>query len=60
MKEVDKRLLMKSDYLRKEAELYINYISKGDEVAQNKFMCKSLKEINEGNIMMNEWVYTQT
>ena len=60
MKEVNKRLLMKSDYLRKEAELYINYISKGDEVAQNKFMCKSLKEINEGNIMMNEWVYTQT
>ena len=60
MKEVDKRLLMKSDYLRKEAELYINYISKGDEVAQNKFMCKSLKEINEGNIMMNEWVYSQT
>jgi agmatinase len=60
MKEVDKRLLMKSDYLRKEAELYINYISKGDEVAQNKFMCKSLKEINEGNILMNEWVYNQT
>jgi agmatinase len=60
MKEVDKRLLLKSDYLRKEAELYINYISKGDEVSQNKFMCKSLKEINEGNILMNEWVYNQT
>lgn len=60
MKDVDKKLLLKSDYLRKEAELYINYISKGDEVEQNKFMCKSLKEINEGNLMMNEWVYNQT
>lgn len=60
MREVDKRLMMKSDYLRKEAELYINYISKGDVVEENKFMCKSLKEINEGNRHMNEWVYQQT
>lgn len=60
MREVDKRILLKSDYLRKEAELYINYISKGDEVEQNKFMCKSLKEINEGNLLMNDWVYQQT
>jgi agmatinase len=60
MREIDKRLLMKSDYLRKEAELYINYISRGDLVADNKFMCKSLKEINEGNLMMNNWVYQQT
>jgi agmatinase len=60
MREVDKRLMMKSDYLRKEAELYINYISKGDIVEDNKFMCKSLKEINEGNRHMNDWVYQQT
>ena len=60
MREVDKRILLKSDYLRKEAELYINYISRGDEVEQNKFMCKSLKEINEGNLLMNDWVYQQT
>jgi agmatinase len=60
MKDVDKRLLMKSDYLRKEAELFINYISKGDEVENNKFMCKSLKEINEGGLIMNNWVFEQT
>ncbi|MBU3744380.1 MAG: agmatinase family protein [Sediminibacterium sp.] len=60
MREVDKRILLKSDYLRKEAELYINYISRGDEVEQNKFMCKSLKEINEGNLLMNDWVYQQS
>jgi len=57
MGEIDRKLLMKSDYLRKEAELYIDYISKGEPVEKNKFMCKSLKEINEGSAMMNQWVY---
>jgi len=60
MRPVDRKILLKSDYLRKEAELYIDYISKGDEVAANKFMCKSLKEINEGSVFLNEWVYEQT
>ncbi len=60
MKPVDKRILLKSDYLRKEAELYIDYISKGDDIQKNKFMCKSLKEINEGSLFLNEWVYDQT
>jgi agmatinase len=56
----DKKVLMKSDYLRKEAELYINYISQGEIVSENKFMCKTLKEINEGSNFMNAWVYDQT
>ena len=60
MRSVDKKILLKSDYLRKEAELYIDYISKGDEVEVNKFMCKSLKDINEGSRFMNDWVYNQT
>lgn len=60
MKDVDRRMLMKSDYLRKEAELYIDYISRGEEVEKNKFMCKSLKEINEGSAIMNQWVYDQS
>lgn len=60
MRKADKKVLQKSDYLRKEAELYIDYISKGDDVSQNKFMCKSLKEINEGSKYMNGWVYEQT
>jgi len=60
MREVEKKILMKSDYLRKEAELYIDYISRGSLVEDNKFMCKSLKEINEGSIMLNNWVYEQT
>jgi agmatinase len=60
MREVDRKILMKSDYLRKEAELYIDYISKGESVEKNKFMCKSLKEINEGSNMLNQWVYEQS
>jgi agmatinase len=60
MKPIDKKVLLKSDYLRKEAELYIDYISKGDDVQANKFMCKSLKEINEGSLFLNDWVYNQT
>jgi agmatinase len=57
MRNTDKKLLLKSDYLRKEAELYIDYIAKGDAVDKNKFMCKSLKDINEGSKYMNQWVY---
>lgn len=60
MRPSDKKILMKSDYLRKEAELYINYIANGDIVAENKFMCKTLKEINEGSNFLNNWVYEQT
>jgi agmatinase len=60
MRPVDKKILMKSDYLRKEAELYIDYISKGEDLAANQFMCKALKEVNEGGIFLNNWVYEQT
>ena len=60
MREMDKNVLQKSDYLRKEAELYINYITEGEEVAKNKFMCKVLKELNAGAVFLNQWVYEQT
>ena len=60
MRPFDKKVLMKSDYLRKEAELYINYISHAEIVADNKFMCKSLKEINEGSTFLNNWVFERT
>lgn len=60
MRSPDKKVLLKSDYLRKEAELYIDYISKGEVVDKNAFMCKSLRDINEGSALMNTWVYTQT
>jgi agmatinase len=60
MKPLDRKVLLKSDYLRKEAELYIDFISKGEDVNSNKFMCKSLKEINDGSLFLNQWVYDQS
>jgi agmatinase len=60
LRETDKKILLKSDYLRKEAELYIDYISQGDVVANNQFMCKTLKEVNEGGYFLNNWVHHQT
>ena len=60
MRDPDKNILLKSDYLRKEAELYINYITHGEILTDSKFMCKVLKEINEGSEFLNQWVYEQT
>jgi agmatinase len=60
MRPPDKKILMKSDYLRKEAELYIRYIAEGEQVEANKFMSRTLKEVNEGSIFLNRWVYEQT
>lgn len=60
MRPGDRKILMKSDYLRKEAELYIDYISRGEAVEANQFMCKTLKEVNEGGVYLNTWVYDQT
>jgi agmatinase len=60
LRDPDKNILMKSDYLRKEAELYINYITEGEQLCDNKFMQKVLREINEGSEFLNSWVYEQT
>lgn len=60
MRPIDRKLLMKSDYLRKEAELFIDYISRGNEVSENQFMRKTLKDVNEGGDFLNNWVYEQT
>ena len=60
MPEPDKKILLKSDYLRKEAELYINYITDGGILTENKFMCKTIKEINAGSLMLNNWVFENT
>lgn len=60
MRQTDKKILIKSDYLRKEAELYIDYISQGEDVNDNQFMCKTLNEVNEGSDILNTWVYEQS
>lgn len=60
MRAPEKKIMLKSDFLRKEAELYIDFISKGEALTGNKFMCKSLKDVNEGSRLLNQWVYEQT
>lgn len=60
MKPTDRKVLLKSDYLRKEAELLIDYMAKGEEVKNNSFMFKSLKDINEGGVFLKNWVYEHT
>jgi agmatinase len=60
MRPTDRKVLMKSDYLRKEAELYIDYISRGEDVSANQFMSKTLKDVNTGSNYLNSWVYDQT
>lgn len=60
MRPTDKKILIKSDYLRKEAELYINFIAQGECIDSHKFMTKTLREINEGGFFLNNWVYEQT
>jgi agmatinase len=60
LKDSDRKILLKSDYLRKEAELYIDYISKGELIENNQFMKRTLKEVNEGSYFLNNWVYQQT
>ncbi len=60
MRPIDRKVLMKSDYLRKEAELYIDYISHGEDINANQFMSKTIKDINEGGTYITQWVYDQT
>jgi agmatinase len=60
MRPVDRKILMKSDYLRKEAELYIDYISRGEDVSANQFMSKTLIDVNGGSEYLNRWVFDQT
>lgn len=59
MRQPDQKILTKSDFLRKEAELYISYISQGEKVEDNKFMSKTLKDINTGSLFLNDWVFQQ-
>jgi len=60
MREPDKHLLLRSDYLRKEAELYLKFLTEGGDISENEFLKKTLVDVSNGTRAMNEWVYTQT
>jgi len=60
MREQDKHMLLRSDYLRKEAELYLKFLTEGGNISENAFLKKTLVDVNTGTKLMNEWVYGQT
>jgi agmatinase len=60
MRELDKQMLLRSDYLRKEAELYLKFLTEGGNISENGFLKKTLVDVNTGTKLMNEWVYSQT
>lgn len=60
MRESDRQLLLRSDYLRKEAELYLKFLAEGGDVKENDFLRRSLEDVNKGTQKMNDWVYAQT
>ncbi|WP_236059839.1 agmatinase family protein [Chitinophaga rhizophila] len=60
MRDIDKQLLLRSDYLRKEAELYLKFLTEGGDVCENEFLKKTLVDVNTGTVAMNDWVYRQT
>ena len=59
MLPIDKKILLKNDFLRKENELYLNFINSGEKIESNKFMKKTLKEVNAGCDELHQWVYEQ-
>lgn len=60
MRPPDKHILLRSDYLRKEAELYLKFLTEGGDISENEFLRKTLVDVNTGTGLMNEWVYSQT
>jgi agmatinase len=60
MRPVEKAILMRSDYLRKEAELYIHFQLEEGNLEENEFMQNGLHEVNKGGEELNSWVYKQT
>lgn len=60
MREPDRNILLRSDYLRKEAELYIRFLMEGGNISENEFLSRSLEDVNDGSKKMIEWVYAQT
>jgi agmatinase len=58
--DIDKKILAKSDYLRKEAGLVVDYIAQGEDVNKNSFIGKSISDINQGGEFLNNWAYENT
>lgn len=59
MLPLDKNVLKRSDYLRKEAELYINFQLDEGKLEDSEFMQNGLHEVNKGGVELNHWVEQQ-
>jgi agmatinase len=57
MRQSDKHLLARSDYYRKQSELYINFLAEGGNVDENPYLKNCVGQINEECKKMNGWVY---
>lgn len=60
MLPASKDILRRSDYLRKEAELYIHFQTEEGSLEENEFMQNGLKEVNKGSRELNKWVYNES
>ena len=60
MLPVDKNIRMKSDYLRQCAELIISHMIDGGDVSENEQLSEKLNEINDGGLLLRDWVYEMT
>ncbi len=56
----DINIRKKSNYLRQCAELIISCLADGNDVSCNEQLKGKLKEVNEGTLMMRDWVYEMT
>ncbi len=60
MLPVDKNIKKKSDYLRQCAELIISHLIDGGIVEENEQLREKLEEVNEGGILLFNWVHEMT
>jgi agmatinase len=60
MLPVDKNIRKKSDYLRQCAELIISHLIDGGVVEENEQLSDKLEEVNEGGILLYNWVKEMT
>lgn len=60
MMPVDKNIRKKSDFLRQCAELIIGHLMEGGKMEEVHQLCNKLSEVNNGGLMLREWVYEMT
>lgn len=60
MMPVDKNIKKKSDYLRQCAELIISHLVDGGNVEDNEQLSGKLQEVNNGGVMLRNWVQEMT